>query len=136
MLRPEATNREGTHWQPRLDDGIAYRFTTERRIWGNLAIAPADLFRITDTSVAPTGDTAGFGSRQIRFPGLCHVESVRPSPGQSGDERAQERLHGMRQLAVAHDLDLDAALEARAGAHRDTNEFAETHRSLHRQRRH
>lgn len=59
-LRPEATNREATHWQLRLDDGIAYRFTAERRIWGNLAIAPESMFRIAGTSVSPAGDAAGF----------------------------------------------------------------------------
>ncbi|MEA1831551.1 IucA/IucC family siderophore biosynthesis protein [Methylobacterium durans] len=57
---PEPINREGTQWLLRLDDGIAYRFAAERRIWGNLAIDPPSLFRVAGSLVTPAGDAAGF----------------------------------------------------------------------------
>lgn len=59
-LAPEPTDREGTQWLLRLDDGIAYRFAAERRIWGNLAIDPASLFRVAGDLASPAGDAAGF----------------------------------------------------------------------------
>lgn len=59
-LAPEPTDRAGTQWLLRLDDGIAYRFAAERRIWGNLAIDPASLVRIAGAHVSPAGDAAGF----------------------------------------------------------------------------
>ena len=59
-LAPEPTNREATQWLLRLDAGIAYRFQAERRIWGNLAIDPASLFRLDGNLASPAGDAAGF----------------------------------------------------------------------------
>jgi aerobactin synthase len=59
-LEPEPTNREATEWLLRLDEGIAYRFRAERRIWGNLAIDPASLVRVVGDRASPAGDAAGF----------------------------------------------------------------------------
>ena len=59
-LAPEPVDRAGTQWLLRLDDGVAYRFQAERRIWGNLAIEPASLFRVAGDLVSPAGDAAGF----------------------------------------------------------------------------
>lgn len=59
-LKPEASDHRNGLWTLRLGESVSYRFKAKRRIWGNLAIEPASLFRHEGTLAAPADDVARF----------------------------------------------------------------------------
>lgn len=59
-LKPEASDHRNGLWTLRLGKEVNYRFRAKRRIWGNLAIEPASLFRQEGALAAPAEDVARF----------------------------------------------------------------------------
>ncbi|TCR70315.1 IucA/IucC family protein [Bosea sp. BK604] len=59
-LKPEAPDHRNGLWTLRLAEDVSYRFKAKRRIWGNLAVEPASLFRQEGALAAPVDDVARF----------------------------------------------------------------------------
>lgn len=60
VLPVRPLNAAGRYWEVPLGDDVAYRFEAERRIWGQLSIAPETLTRVTAVDSRSAEDAVAF----------------------------------------------------------------------------